>query len=206
MKRLELAGKRYGRLTPLVICGRIGSFAAWKCVCDCGNEVRISSRAIVSGHTKSCGCFRRDFTTAKNLKHGECGTTEFRSWASLRQRCTNPNNKKYPIYGGRGIGFCERWDSFANFLADMGKKPSPSHTIDRIDNNLGYSPENCRWATPLQQSRNKQKTRFATIDGVTKTTSEWAKINGLSQGMVIKRIKRGWSNEKAVSEPAKANT
>ncbi len=203
MKILDLTGKRFGRLVALRRNGRRGSFAAWDCLCDCGTKRTLTSRALIGGHNKSCGCFRREFTTAKNTKHGLAGTTEFRSWASLRQRCTNPNDEKYPTYGGRGITFCERWNSFANFFSDMGKKPSLTHTIHRKNNDLGYYPENCTWATPLEQGRNKTNSVMLTLKGCTRCASEWADVLKIGSGMIRHRLRRGWTHERALLTPAR---
>ena len=198
MKILDLAGRRFGRLTVIHRSGTIGSFKAWLCQCDCGNAKTVSSRHLMDGHTKSCGCFRREFTRAKDTKHGLCGTPEFRSWASLRQRCMNPKNEKYPNYGGRGIRVCKRWNDFAFFLADVGPQPTRRHTIHRIDNNGNYCPSNTRWATAKEQGRNKTNSRMITAQGITHCVSEWAEILGVNSGMIYHRLARGWKPERAV--------
>jgi hypothetical protein len=120
----------------------------------------------------------------------------------MKQRCYDQSNKNYFNYGGRGIEICERWlHSFENFLADMGERPSPKHSIDRIDNNGNYEPGNCRWATDLEQANNTRKNRLLTVDGETKTMAEFSKDNNLRIGTVHRRLKLGWSHEKAIKTP-----
>lgn len=126
--------------------------------------------------------------------HGLRKTSEYNTWCGMRQRCKNKNAPSYKSYGGRGISVCERWDlSFINFLNDMGKKPSKAHSIERIDNELGYSPGNCRWALIVEQSNNRRTSRLITINGDTKTLAEWAKVSDVSSQVILSRIdKLGW--------------
>ena len=131
-------------------------------------------------------------------------TPEYRCWQSIRDRCYNPNNRDYAMYGGRGIAVCKRWrESSAAFLADMGPKPSPEHSIDRIDNDGDYSPENCRWATPAEQARNRKSSRLLTHNGETMTVAEWAERLAIKPGTLSMRLSYGWSVEKAVTTPVK---
>jgi hypothetical protein len=134
------------------------------------------------------------------MKHGLCGTPEYYTWQAMLQRCSNPRNPKFPRYGGRGIGVCDAWrESAAAFVADMGPRPTPNHTLDRIDNDGPYGPENCRWATRLTQQRNTGVTRFATIDGVTKSFSGWAADAGISKQSFTLRVDGGWPEEKLLA-------
>lgn len=132
---------------------------------------------------------------------------EYRTWAKMRRRCTVPGEPGYDRYGGRGIAVCERWagsDSFPAFLADMGPRPSLQHSIERIDNDGDYTPENCRWATKTEQARNRRSSRLLTINGKTCTVAEWAEVSGTTQYNIIQRLNvLGWSPEDAVFKPVR---
>lgn len=139
-----------------------------------------------------------------NQIHGLGGTPEYRSYAGMMRRCYSPTFSGYEQYGGRGIRVCDKWrGSFLAFLADMGLRPSPRHSLDRIDGSLGYSPENCRWATPDEQVRNRDVTRWYAHDGETMCMADWATRVGMSAVTLKKRLDRGWSFERAISEPLK---
>ncbi len=158
MSRLiDLIGRRYGRLVVLRRSQNKGRSPMWRCRCDCGAvEKDISGCALKSGATSSCGCYRNDRVRATISTHGEGGAVfspEYKAWRNMLGRCTKPGSIGWHRYGGRGIAVCERWlNSFENFLADMGRKPSPAHTLDRYpDNDGNYEPGNCRWATMKEQ-------------------------------------------------------
>jgi len=162
----DLIGRTFGRLTVAERSHAVrrtdghGTIVYWRCVCDCGNEVAAATSDLHGGKRKSCGCYRVDVAHGKTLTHGQSRrgkwSRAYRAWSGMIQRCTNPKNTKYVDYGGRGITVCDRWRaSFEDFLADMGDCP-PGRSIDRIDNDRGYEPGNCRWATPAQQRRNQR--------------------------------------------------
>lgn len=128
--------------------------------CSCKGRITVSVYSLTSGNTASCGCLKRETTARLSTKHGSAGrgrkTPEYRAWVQLRSRCNNPHVSNYHNYGGRGIKVCRRWATFDNFLADMGSKPTPKHSVERRNNNRGYSPSNCYWGTRADQSRNRR--------------------------------------------------
>ena len=129
---------------------------------------------------------------------------EYKSWASMKDRCGRISHRQYRDYGGRGITICEEWlGSFETFLQDMGPRPSPAHSIDRIDNHKGYSPDNCRWATARQQSNNKRSNVIISVNGVTHTVAEWSRINGIKRSVIYQRLVHGWDDAQSVTVPVR---
>jgi hypothetical protein len=174
----------------------------WLCRCDCGNEIGVITSYLTSGDTKSCGCLMPETTAARNLTHGLSHSPEYRVWNAMRDRCTNPNDKSFANYGGRGITVCERWrDSFEDFITDMGRRPSPKHTIERMNNDGPYASWNCRWALNTEQSRNRRGRHWITFNGRTLILAEWGRETGLGYDVVKVRLQRGWSIERALTEP-----
>lgn len=154
---VDITGQKYGRLTALSDVGKdIRNGRVWRCLCECGNYVNVPSNKLRQNHTRSCGCWKNESASDRFKTHGQSRRTpEYRTWSAMKTRCTNPNAQHYDKYGGRGISISPRWvDNFDNFYEDMGPKPSPKHSIDRIDVNGNYEPGNCRWATKTEQSRN----------------------------------------------------
>lgn len=169
--------------------------------CDCGTETVKGGWCVKAGKVLSCGCLQKRRITEVNGRHGLSRTPIHNVWWAMLTRCSNPKQKSYKNYGGRGITVCERWsgnDGFQNFLADMGARPSERHTIDRINNNGNYEPSNCRWATPKEQGRNKRSTRYATIGGVTRPFIEWADIHKVQYKSAHRFLMHGASPEEAL--------
>jgi len=159
-KTPDLAGQQFSRLTILRRdWDAPGPHAKWLCRCTCGTIASVTSNALLSGFTRSCGCLRREMTAARSATHGLAPRhgkpLAYSSWTNMMRRCTHENDPRYPEWGGRGIRVCERWLNFANFLADMGERP-PGMTLDRINNDGNYEPGNCRWATPHGQQVNSR--------------------------------------------------
>lgn len=196
--RVDHTGKKFGKLTVISYKNTINKRSWWNCICDCGNPKVVNGHELACGDTKSCGCLRGK----SGITHGEAHKTkENRTWQGIRTRCNNKNHHKYPIYGGRGITICERWNKYENFLADMGRAPSPEHSIERDDVDGNYEPSNCRWATAMEQANNKQNSIFATAYGKTQTISMWARELKVSEFTLYRRIKAGWSPEKTITTP-----
>ena len=204
-KFIDLTGQRFGKLT---VIKRIENDkyknARWLCRCDCGNENKVTTNMLRRGNSKSCGCLSRDMTSERNLTHGMTKTPEYSTWISMKTRCYNKKFHAYKHYGGRGITVCDRWlKSFDNFYEDMGPKPTPEHSIDRIDNNKGYSPGNCKWVTINEQANNRRNNHNITLDCTTKTISQWGDEIGINSSVISLRLRRGWDSEKALTTPIK---
>jgi len=204
---VDHTGKRFGRLTvldkrerrPVGEQGQQCTFLL--CRCDCGKQKWVAYPALLWGSTKSCGCLNEEVRPVAAQTHGMSKVPEYTIWKSMRYRCNNPNVEDYPNYGGRGITVDPRWDNFEVFLNDMGPRPTPPHSIERVDNDLGYTPDNCVWASPTTQARNRRNVRFYTYDGITLCIQDWANRTGIKYRKLLRRLNRGWNFERAISKP-----
>lgn len=178
----------------------------WKVRCDCGTEFIAVGCSLITGNTKSCGCYSKDVHTTHGCATRKGTINEYAIWASMKNRCLSPTANCYHHYGGRGIKVCKRWLKFENFLKDMGKRPSAKHSVERIDNNGDYDPSNCMWATRSVQNVNKRTTRRITFNGVTLAASEWAKKLQMKKPTLMGRLNSyGWPIEKALTTPVRAH-
>lgn len=202
-KPLQIAGQSFGRLTAIEPSHRdAGGRLLWVFRCVCGNTKLALAKSVVRGLTRSCGCLYIDERTGRRRsparKHGYSKTPMWRIWQSMIQRCTKAYSPAFKNYGGRGIKVCNRWlNNFETFLADMGERPA-GLTLERKDNNGPYAPENCVWATRIEQMRNTRTTIRVTIDSETRSLSDWSRVLGLKVGSVSSAVRRGESPERAL--------
>jgi hypothetical protein len=200
-KILDLAGQRFGRLTVLHLTASQRAGAYWACRCDCGVVKSVLSNSLRRGATQSCGCLHRELVAEKFSTHKMSETPEYGIWLNMRTRCTNPRRKDWPRYGGRGIE-C-RFTSFEQFLAEIGPRPSPRHSVDRINTNGHYEPGNVRWELPKQQNRNRRTNRLITHGGRTQCVTAWADDLGVKPQLIFDRLRMGWSVERALTAPVR---
>ena len=197
---IDLTGQRFGRWLVLHRCEtNVRGKPAWECQCDCGSVYTVSGSDLRCGVSKQC-------VKCRPRRHGHIvdgiSSPDYRSYMSMKARCTNPNAEGYENYGGRGISVCKRWRrSFQHFLDDMGPRPSLQHSLDRIDNEGNYTPRNCHWATAKQQGRNRRNNRMITHNGQTFCVSDWCEELGLSEDVVRGRLSLGWSMAEIESTP-----
>lgn len=197
----DLTGKRFGRWTVLKRAENKGNTVMWECKCDCGNYGFIASHSLTSGNSKSCGCYHKEIAKKFSTTHGKSNTKLFGVWNGIIERTTNKNNKSYYNYGGRGITICDEWkDDFQAFYVwaiNNGYKDGLS--IDRIDNDNGYYPENCRWVGDFEQANNKRNNHKIEFNGEIHGIEEWARIIGISGSSLLSRLKNGWTLEQALT-------
>jgi len=173
----------------------------WVCRCECGTEREVLAAQLKSGGSKSCGCLQRFHLAPKSKRHGMWRHPVYRVWQQMKSRCRDPNNPGYHRYGGRGITVCKRWDDFVLFWEDMGPTWQRGLSIERVDNDLGYQPDNCRWATGYDQTRNMSRNRYIQTPWGRMTVRDAAAKAGVPHRTVHGRIKDGWPEERLLEPP-----
>lgn len=203
---INLTGRTFGALTVISRAPKkpyIGN-AVWHCRCECGQRTDVIGYKLMHGSTTSCGCRKRARLAQFAKTHGLSKTREYSIWCAMKKRCANSSDSHYHLYGGRGIAVCDQWrNSFETFLRDMGPVPSRNHSIDRIDTDGHYTPENCRWSNWVQQANNKGNNHRLTHEGQTRTITEWERHLRLPAGRVKRRILDGWTTERALTQPVR---
>lgn len=196
-KYFDLTGKKINSFSVLNRVENKWRKARWLCQCECGKEVVLYSSELLSKNVKLCReCFMNTF-----IKHGKSKSKEHKCWMDMKDRCTNPQDKSYKNYGGRGIRYCKEWESFEAFYKHMGDAPSKKHSIERENVNGDYEPSNCKWATRKEQSINKRNTVFAEIDGVIKSVVEWCEIYNVDYKRTSRRVRNGMDIKEAIKIP-----
>lgn len=203
-KLLDLTGQKYNRLT---VIERAPDFfdkngkrkTKWLCKCDCGKHVSVATHDLRSGHTSSCGCYQRERTSEAGKKHGLKHTAIYKKWLAIKDRCFNSRNKRFHCYGGRGITVCEEWkndfQAFYNYVSMLPHFGEKGYSLDRIDNNGNYEPNNVRWATETEQARNKSNTLYIEHNEERKTISEWSQITGIKYATLLHRYHLGLADK-----------
>ena len=198
-KNVDLIGDKYNYLTVEELTENRNNRKHYICICDCGNKVTVSANNLRSGSVKSCGCLHK-----KNIKmtHGKTGTSEYNIWKTIKQRTLNSSNDNFYLYGGRGIGLSKEWeDSFERFWEDMGPTYQSGLTIERINNNDGYSKGNCKWATKKEQANNKRDNVILEINGEKHCAKEWSRIAGINYHTILGRARAGKTGEDLLKPP-----
>lgn len=205
----EMTRMKFGRLKPLRCIGLVDGRIVWECQCDCGGTVNVSQKSLSSGNTKSCGCMQKDFVSSIRKTHGKSKSRLYILYKGIKERCQNPKNSSYKWYGAKGIGICKEWNEdflkFEEWMLNNGYDetlPRGVQTIDRIDFNGDYSPENCRIITIAEQQRNKEDNVFYEFNGEKHLLCEWSEILGIEYSILKSRVgDYGWTIAEAVSNP-----
>ena len=202
-QRLDLTGQVFGRLTATSRVSQPG-ISVWLCNCTCGNTKVVRAAHLKRGSTTSCGCLRKEKLSERKTTHGLTKHQLYKTWRGMVSRCNNLNSTNYSRYGGIGITVCPPWLKFENFYQDMGNTYREGLSIDRIDNKKGYCKDNCRWATPQEQNRNRGSNRSVVYRGETRIIIEWCELLKISYASTLKRLEAGWTVERAFELPKNA--
>lgn len=201
---IDVSGQRFGMLIVLEKTRTESGLLVWRCLCDCGNVALSRAADLRRKWVQSCGCLQahnRHIIGSRTMTHNKRKTPEYRVWLDMRRRCDTPSQSSYRRYGGRGIKVCARWNiSFESFLDDMGKRPSSVHSIERKDTNGNYEPENCRWATVIEQANNRRNNRLVEYRGKRMSVADLARTSGTKviYHTILRRLNAGLSAEDAV--------
>jgi hypothetical protein len=202
VKTIDITGHKYGKLTVIKRDQILGKKTYWLCLCACGTTKSVYLGNLRQGITNSCGCLKRESIGNVNKSHGMSESRTYTIWIGMRARCRNKKSIRYKSYGGRGISVCDRWvNSFENFLLDMGEAPDGCQ-LDRIDNDSGYSQDNCRWVTVQENCMNTRQNRIIEYAGEKLTIGEWNRRMGFKRGTISGRLSLGWQLDRAMTEPA----
>lgn len=202
-KYQDLIGQRYGRLLVTEFAGRSNSGKVmWKCKCDCGNTTIVRACCLKSGNSTSCGCLQKERIRSASTTHGGYGSRLHKIWEGIKSRCGCSSDHSYKRYGGRGITVCDEWlhsfEAFRDWALANGYRDDL--TIDRIDNDGPYCPENCHWATMKQQNNNQSRNRVITHNGESRTLAQWAELTGINPETLRNRLNKGWSTDRALTK------
>jgi hypothetical protein len=200
MTILGVVGMKFGRWTAINKEPNKGKYICYRFRCECGTESVLTLSSVKSGNSLSCGCYQKELASLRRTSHGKSATPTYAAWNTMRQRCSNPNNGKFKNYGARGITVCDRWNTFENFLEDMGERPH-GLTLDRINNSLGYFKGNCRWASQQDQQNNRRNNKLVEFDGKTMTVAQWERHLGVAKDFLKRRLLEGFSMERAINTP-----
>lgn len=207
LPRDDLTGRVFSKWTVVRFVGRSKwRVAYWECLCSCGNRRYVSQTPLLRGDSVCCGCTMAEHQRLKHTTHGKSHTPEYGAWKAMLHRCQSPKDARYKDYGGRGISVCDRWQNVDSFISDMGSRPSPKHTLDRIDNDGDYCPENCRWVVRSVQDNNKRNNRYLVHSGLTLTISEWSRRTGICVSLIRQRLRKGRTTAEALETPVKRKT
>lgn len=203
MKMIDMTGQKRGRLTVVErVDNNSQGQTQWRCICECGNECITTGVYLRNGHTKSCGCLCADMLRDLRTTHGESTSRIYRIWRDILRRCEDPRRRGYADYGGRGITICDEWKTYETFRDwSLANGYAEDLSVDRIDNNKGYCPENCQWTNDITQANNKRNNVVIAIDDKTLTMAQWSRETGIPYSALQHRIAMGWEPKDAVMTP-----